>query len=123
MGELPPFDADITAAIESAPPLEIEEETISIEKLEPISEVDVEEDGETLYTIFEEVEDEEEDEEEEDVMAKFMELFEEGADFDAAQQGADQKGHKKTTAATLAPGEVPVTMKEGALEQEIDTSK
>ena len=122
MGELPPFDADITAAIESAPPLEIEE-TISIEKLEPISEVDVEEDEETLYTIFEEVEDEEEDEEEEDVMAKFMELFEEGADFDAAQQGADQKGHKKTTAATLAPGEVPVTMKEGALEQEIDTSK
>ena len=121
MGELPPFDADITAAIESAPPLEIEE-TISIEKLEPISEVDVEEDEETLYTVFEEVEDEEEDEEE-DVMAKFMELFEEGADFDAAKQGADQKGHKKTTAATLAPGEVPVTMKEGALEQEIDTSK
>ena len=136
MGALPLFDADITSAIEAAPPLELTED-ITIEEFEAAMESMLEDVKDDEKTESDKVTDSSEEHKEKaqkgvepethkGVEPEAQKEAHKGVEPEAqkeAQKGVEPEAHKKTTAATLAPGEVPATMKEGALEKEIDTSK
>ena len=148
---LPLLSADITEGMEAAPPLELTED-ITIEELEAEMEKiledvkDVEKAEAVVKTAIDDgkltkldkVTDSSEEHKEKAILeglekrskaaeaaaeAAIMRESATEASHEAAQQGVEPEAHTKTTAAMLAPGEVPATMKEGALEKEIDTSK